>query len=349
MWRLTLNVQRLPKAMELNLIKPIDSERRACLRMAFFASLCLAAHTTHAQSDRPLKLVVPFAPGGGNDIFARALAKGLTDLRGQAVVVENKAGAGGNLGTSEVVRSPADGHTLLLGHSGTVSINPVLYKSLKFDARTDLQPVAMFAQSALVLVVPANSSVQTVASLIAEARAGSGAWNFSSAGAGTGGHLTGELFQQMTGISMRHIPYKGTAPALADVAGGQVQMCFSVLPPALALIKAGKLKAIAVTSSARLPSLPQVPTVAESGLSNLKGFESIVTYGLLAPAGLASEKRRELEVQILKVASTSDFQLRLAAEGAVPMLGGAAEYARLIKNESGKWAEVVRLSGASEN
>jgi tripartite-type tricarboxylate transporter receptor subunit TctC len=329
--------------------KLIVRERRTWLRIAFLGSLCWSVRAAQAESDRPLKLVVPFSPGGGNDVFARALAKGLTDLRGQAVVVENKPGAGGNMGTAEVVRSPPDGYTLLLGHSGTVSINPVLYKGLKFDARMDLQPVAMFAQSALVLVVPANSTVDTVAGLIAEAKAASGAWNFSSAGAGTGGHLTGELFQQITGIAMRHIPYKGTAPALADVAASQVQMCFSVLPPALALIKASKLKAIAVTSSARLPSLPQVPTLAESGLSSLKGFESIVTYGLLAPAGITPAKLRELEAQILKVAATNDFQVRLATEGAVPMLGGSAEYARLIKSESGKWAEVVRLSGASVN
>jgi tripartite-type tricarboxylate transporter receptor subunit TctC len=321
--------------------------RRRGLRWALLGGLLGAARVAQSQADRPLKLVVPFAPGGGNDVFARALAKGLTDLRGQAVVVENKAGAGGNLGTGEVVRSPADGHTLLLGHSGTVSINPVLYKNLKFDARTDLQAVAMFAQSALVLVVPASANIQNASGLIAEAKAAAGAWNFSSAGAGTGGHLTGELFQQITGISMRHIPYKGTAPALADVAGGQVHMCFSVIPPALALIKAGKLKAIAVTSSARLPSLPQVPTLAESGLGSLKGFESIVTYGLLAPAGTPPAKVRELEAQILKAASSSDFQQRLITEGAVPMLAGSTEYARLIKAESVKWGEMVRLSGAS--
>jgi tripartite-type tricarboxylate transporter receptor subunit TctC len=317
------------------------------LPLSGFGIFTALTSTLQAQTDRPVKIVVPFAPGGGNDVFARALAKGLTDLRGQAVVVENKAGAGGNLGTAEVVRSPADGTTLLLGHSGTVSINPVLYKGLKFDARSDLQAVAMFAQSALVLVVPANASAQNIAGLIAEAKAGAGAWNFASAGAGTGGHLTGEFFQQITGISMRHIPYKGTAPALADVAGGQVQMCFSVIPPALALIKAGKLKAIAVTSSNRLPSLPQVSTLAESGLSSLKGFESIVTYGLLAPAGTPAAKVRELEGQILKAATSSEFQQRLITEGAVSMLGGSAEYARLIKSESSKWAEVVRLSGAS--
>jgi tripartite-type tricarboxylate transporter receptor subunit TctC len=320
-------------------------DRRAYLQWCASGFFATITQWSFAQSERALKLIVPFAPGGGNDVFARALSKGLSDLRGQAVVVENKAGAGGNLGTADVIRSPADGNTLLLGHSGTVSINPVLHKGLKFDARTDLQPVAMFAQSAFVLVVPATSNIQHIGGLIAEAKATPGAWNFSSAGSGTGGHLTGEMFQQTTGISMRHIPYKGSALALADVAGNQVQMCFSVIPPALALIKAGKLRAIAVTSSARLPTLPSVPTLSESGLAALKGFESTVTYGLLAPAATPKPIIRELETQVLKVASTSDFLQRLVNEGAVAKLGGSDEYARLIKLESAKWAQVVTQSG----
>jgi tripartite-type tricarboxylate transporter receptor subunit TctC len=321
--------------------------KRECLQLCASLALGIIAKSSFAQTERGLKLVVPFAPGGGNDVFARALSKGLSDLRGHPVVVENKAGAGGNLGTADVIRSAADGRTLLLGHSGTVSINPVLHKGLKFDARVDLQPVAMFAQSAFVLVVPASNNIQNIAGLIAEAKATPGAWNFSSAGSGTGGHLTGEMFQQMTGITMRHIPYKGTALALADVAGNQVQACFSVIPPALALIKAGKLRAVAVTSSARLPTLPNIPTLSESGLPALKNFESTVTYGLLAPAATPKPIVRELETQILKVASSSDFLERLVSEGAVAKLGGSEEYARLIKLESAKWAQVVTISGAT--
>jgi tripartite-type tricarboxylate transporter receptor subunit TctC len=205
----------------------------------------------------------------------------------------------------------------------------------------------MFAQSAFVLVVPASSIIQNGAGLISDAKVTPGSWNFSSTGAKTGGHLTGELFQQITGISMRHIPYKGTAPALADVAGNQVQMCFSVIPPALALIKAGKLRAIAVTSTFRLPSLPSIPTLSESGLASLKGFESTVTYGLLAPAATPKLNIRELEVQILKVAGTNEFIQRLVSEGAVSKLGASDEYARLIKTETAKWAQVVALSGAT--
>jgi tripartite-type tricarboxylate transporter receptor subunit TctC len=228
-----------------------------------------------------------------------------------------------------------------------VSINPVLHKGSKFDARVDLQPVAMFAQSAFVLVVPGSSNIQNIEALISDAKATPGAWNFASAGSGTGGHLTGELFEQITSISMRHIPYKGTALALADVAGNQVQMSFSVIPPALALIKAGKLRAIAVTSSSRLASLPNVPTLAESGLVSLKGFESTVTYGLLAPSATSKATVRELEAQVLKVAGTTEFQQRLVSEGAVAKLGGSDDYAKLIKFESTKWAQVVAISGAT--
>ena len=311
------------------------------------SSAAVASGASGASGNRPIRIVVPFAPGGGNDVFGRQMAKGLGELRSQAVVVDNKPGAGGNLGTEQVVRSAPDGTTLLLGHSGTVSINPALYKGLKFDARKDLMPVAMFASSALVLVVPASSSVRSVADLVAAAKAKPGAFNYASSGSGTGGHLTGESFAQKTGVDLSHIPYKGTNPALTDLAGGQVQMMFSVIPPALALVKGGKLRAIAVTGSQRLPALPDVPTLAESGVAGLAGFESSLTYGILAPRGTPDDVIRTLASQMLKVAATSEFQSRLDVEGAVPLLGGPVEYAALIARESAKWAEVVKVSGAT--
>ena len=323
-------------------------------RRLLLAALAALAVPAWAQSgaagvsgNRPIRIVVPFAPGGGNDVFARQMAKGLGELRSQAVVVENKPGAGGNLGTEQVVRSAPDGTTLLLGHSGTVSINAALYKGLKFDARKDLMPVAMFASSALVLVVPASSSVRSLADLVAIAKAQPGAFNYASSGSGTGGHLTGESFAQKTGLAIAHIPYKGTNPALTDVAGGQVQMMFSVIPPALALVKGGKLRAIAVTGGQRLPNLPDVPTLAESGVPGLAGFESTLTYGILAPRGTSDEFIRTLASQMLQVAATPQFQSRLDVEGAVPLLGGPAAYAALIARESVKWAEVVKASGAT--
>jgi tripartite-type tricarboxylate transporter receptor subunit TctC len=300
-----------------------------------------------AQNAKAIKIVVPFAPGGGNDVFARQMAKSLGELRSQSVIVENKPGAGGNLGTEQVVRSAGDGTTLLLGHSGTVSINPALYKQLKYDPQKDLAPVAMFASSALVLVVPASSSVKTVADLLALAKAQPGSLNYASSGSGTGGHLTGELFEQKSGVKIGHIPYKGTAPGLTDLVGGQVQMMFSVIPPALALVKSGRLRAVAVTGSQRLPSLPEVPTIAESGVPGLAGFESTLTYGILAPRGTPEAIIRELSGQMLKIAASADFQSRLGVEGAVPLLGGPADYAALIRKESAKWAEIVKVSGAT--
>ncbi|MDQ0014228.1 tripartite-type tricarboxylate transporter receptor subunit TctC [Variovorax boronicumulans] len=310
--------------------------------------LAAAGLPAHAQADaRPIRIVVPFAAGGGNDVFARQMAKGLGELRKSGVIVDNKPGAGGNLGTEQVVRSTPDGSTLLLGHTGTVSINPALYKGLRFDARKDLVPVAMFASSALVLVVPAASKVRSVADLVAEARARPGMLDYASSGSGTGGHLTGELFAQRTGTRLNHIPYKGTNPALTDLTGGQVQMMFSVIPPALALVKGGRLRAIAVTGDKRLPSLPDVPTVAESGLRELAGFESTLTYGLLAPRGTPDALVKELSAQMLKVAGEKEFQSRLDVEGAVPLLGGPAEYAALISRESEKWAAIVKSSGAT--
>jgi len=322
----------------------MDRARRGLL-LGLVAAAGLPAH---AQNDaRPIRIVVPFAAGGGNDVFARQMAKGLGELRRQGVIVDNKPGAGGNLGAEQVVRSAPDGSTLLLGHTGTVSINPALYKGLKFDARKDLLPVAMFASSALVLVVPAASKIRTVAELVAEAKARPGLLDYASSGSGTGGHLTGELFAQRTGTRINHIPYKGTNPGLTDLAGGQVQMMFSVVPPALALVKGGRLRAIAVTGAKRLPSLPDVPTVAESGLRELAGFESTLTYGILAPRGTPDAFVKELSAQMLQVAGSAEFQSRLDVDGAVPLLGGPAEYAALIARESALWAGIVKASGAT--
>jgi len=320
--------------------------RRELVLLGLLAAAGLSAQ---AQSDaaKPIRIVVPFAAGGGNDVFARQMAKGLGELRKSGVIVDNKPGAGGNLGTEQVVRSTPDGSTLLLGHTGTVSINPALYRNLKVDARKDLVPVAMFASSALVLVVPAASKVRSVADLVAEARARPGLLDYASSGSGTGGHLSGELFAQRIGAKINHIPYKGTNPALTDLTGGQVQMMFSVIPPALALVKGGRLRAIAVTGAKRLPSLPDVPTVAESGLRELAGFESTLTYGILAPRGTPDAVVKELAAQMLKVAGEKEFQSRLDVEGAVPLLGGPAEYAALISRESEKWAGIVKSSGAT--
>jgi tripartite-type tricarboxylate transporter receptor subunit TctC len=314
-------------------------------REAVAALLALAtAGRVRAQAGGVLHLVVPFAPGGGNDVFARQMAEGLGEARHQTVIVDNRPGAGGTLGTEQVVRAGAD--TLLLGHTGTVSINPALYKQLRFDPQTDLVPVAMFASSPLVLVVPADSPARDVAGLLALARSTAGGLNYASSGSGTGGHLTGELFRELSGIKLTHVPYKGTAPALTDLVGGQVQLMFSVLPPALALVKAGRLRALAVTSSSRLPNLRDVPTIAESGVAALANFESSLTYGILAPRRMPEALVKTLSAEMLDVARKPSFQAALALEGAVPLLGDGPAYAAQIRRESAKWAEIVKRSGA---
>ncbi len=318
--------------------------RRNFLFLALATSLPLFGWA-QSSSNRPIKIIVPFAPGGGNDVIARQLAKELSELRKQSVLVENKPGAGGNIGTDYVVRAPADEITLLLGHTGTVSINPVLLNT-GMDATRDLEPIALLASTSLVLVVAQDSKIKSVQSLIEMASQRTAPFNYGSSGNGTGGHLTGEMFKEITGVKMSHIPYKGTGPALVDVAGGQIDFMFTVIPPAMALIQSGKLRAIAVTSKKRLPIFPDVPTVAESNIKTLSNFDSSVSYGVLSSNKIAPAMAKELSNQILKIGSGAEFQSKLVAEGAVPVLGNGAEYSRLIQAESKKWAAVIKKSGA---
>jgi len=318
--------------------------RRKFLFLALATSLSPFAWA-QSSSSRPIKIIVPFAPGGGNDVIARQLAKDLSELRKQTVLVENKPGAGGNIGTEYVVRAPADEITLLLGHTGTVSINPVLLNT-GMDATRDLEPIALLASTSLVLVVAQDSKIQSVQNLIELASQRAAPFNYGSSGNGTGGHLTGEMFKEITGVKMTHIPYKGTGPALVDVAGGQLDFMFSVIPPAMALIQSGKLRAIAVTSKKRLPIFPDVPTVAESNIKALSNFDSSVSYGVLSSNKIPPATAKELSAQILKIGGGAEFQSKLVSEGAVPSLGNSAEYAKLIQSETKKWAAVIKKSGA---
>lgn len=316
-----------------------------------FLFLALAASFTHlswsqSSSGRPIKIIVPFAPGGGNDVIARQLAKDLSELRKQTVLVENKPGAGGNIGTEYVVRAPADEVTLLLGHTGTVSINPTLLNT-GIDSTRDLEPIALLASTSLVLVVAQDSKIKSVQNLIELSSQRSVPFNYGSSGNGTGGHLTGEMFKEITGVKMSHIPYRGTGPALVDVAGGQLDFMFSVIPPAMALIQSGKLRAIAVTSKKRLPVFPEVPTVMESGIKSLGNFESSVSYGVLSSNKISPGVAKELTDQILKIGASPEFQSKLVSEGAVPVLGNGAEYSKLIQLETKKWAAVIKKSGAT--
>lgn len=324
------------------------SSRRAWLQAAgALAAVAALPALAQGRAKGGGRLVVPFAPGGGNDVFARQMTHGLQEMFGYNMIVENKAGAGGNLGTEMVVRAAPQSETYLLGHTGTVSINPELYKGLKFNAATDLQPVAMFASSALLLVVPESSPIRSVAQLVQALRTRGTQMNYASSGAGTGGHLTGEMLAHMLGVKATHVPYKGTAPSLTDVAGGLVDFSFSVIPAAQALVKAGKLRALAITGAQRHAQLPDVPTVAESGVPELAQFESSLTYGLLAPKGTPAAQVNKLAKEVLAVAALPAFQSKLGVEGAVPLLGDAKAYAKKIQQESAKWAAVIKASGAS--
>ena len=317
-------------------------------KFIFLALAALFINLSWAQSSssRPIKIIVPFAPGGGNDVIARQLAKDLSELRKQTVLVDNKPGAGGNIGTEIVVKAPADEITLLLGHTGTVSINPTLLNT-GIDSTRDLEPIALLASTSLVLVVAQDSKIKSVQNLIELSSQRTVPFNYGSSGNGTGGHLTGEMFKEITGVKMSHIPYRGTGPALVDVAGGQLDFMFSVIPPALALIQGGKLRAIAVTSKKRLPVFPEVPTVMESGIKSLRNFESSVSYGVLSSNKISPGLAKELSDQILKIGASPEFQSKLVSEGAVPVLGNGAEYSKLIQLETKKWAAVIKKSGAT--
>jgi len=305
-----------------------------------FALACAAQAQTYPA--KPVRLVVPFPPAGGNDVFARIVAQKLSEAWKQQVLVENRPGAGGSVGTEFAAKSAPDGYTLLLGHTGTLAINPALYTKLGYETLRDFAPIGTLASAPLVLVVNSDTTLRTVGELIARAKSKPGELNSASSGSGTGSHLSGELLQSMTGIELTHVPYKGTSPAITDLLGGQVQMMFSVIPPALPQIKAGKLRAIAVTSSQRMPQLPDTATVAESGVS---GFESTLAYGILAPRGTPAAVLEEIHAQLARITATKEFRERVDFEGAVVLEGTGADFAALIREQAEKWGKVIRTSG----
>lgn len=307
-------------------------------------ALLFAASAAQAQSypSKPVRLVVPFPPSGGNDVFARIVAHQLSEAWKQEVLVENRPGAGGSLGTEFAAKSAADGYTLLLGHTGTLAINPALYPNLGYEPSRDFAPIGMLASAPLVLVVNPATSIRTVGDIIAQSIANPVRLNYASAGSGTGSHLSGELLQSIAGIRLTHVPYKGTAQAITDLLGGQVQMMFSVIPAALPQIKAGKLRAVAVTSAKRIPQLPDVPTVAESGVP---GFESTLAYGILAPRATPAAVLGEIHAQLARITASKEFRERVDFEGAVVLEGTGADFAELIRVQAAKWGKVIRTAG----
>jgi tripartite-type tricarboxylate transporter receptor subunit TctC len=299
--------------------------------------------------NKPVRIVVPFAAGGTTDILARAIAPELQKAFGQPFVVENRAGAGGNVGT-ELVAKSNDGHTILMGTVGTHGINKALYPTLPFDPIRDFAPITVVAYVPNVMVMNADKAralnINNVADFIRYAKANPGKLNMASSGNGTSIHLAGELFKSMSGTFMVHFPYRGSGPALLDMIGGSMDVMFDNLPSALPQIKAGKLKALAVTSSKRSAAMPDLPTVEEAGGSAMKGFEASSWFGLLAPASMPAAQVQRLQSETAKALDRAEIKDKLVAQGALPGGNTPADFAKHIDAEIAKWAKVVQTSGA---
>jgi len=318
--------------------------------IALLGSVAVWSQSAQAQSpvsdypNHPITLIVPYAPGGGNDVVARAVAEPMSKSLGQPVVIENRGGAGGSVGTRQVAKSPPDGYTLGLGGTGTLAVDPTLYPNVGYDPRKDFAPIGLIATTPLIVLVNESVAARNVQELIALAKAQPGKLNYASAGTGSGIHLGTVLFAESAGINITHIPYKGSGPALTDLLGGHVQIYFSSLPPAVGLVKEGKLRALAVTSLKRSASFPDIPTVAEQGLS---GFEAVLHYGIVAPAGTPRPIVDKLNGALRAALNNPTVNGHLATEGAEPLPTTPEEYAADIDREETKWSALVKKSGAT--
>ncbi len=330
------------------------SPRRSILKLAglavFFTTNLIAtqAYSQTAWPTKPVKIIVPFAPGGTTDLLARAMAPELTKAFGQSFIVENKAGAGGNVGADAVAKAPADGYTLLMGTVGTHGINVALYDKMPFDPVKDFAPISLVAGVPNVMVMNVEKAkalgINNVADFIKYAKAHPGKLNMASSGNGTSIHLAGELFKSMSGTYLVHFPYRGSGPALMDMVGGTMDVMFDNLPSALPQIKAGKLKALAVTSAQRSAVLPDVPTIEQA--SGLKGYEASSWFGLLAPAGTPPDIVNRIQQEVAKSLSSPAVKEKLLAQGAIPGGNSPQDFAKMIGAEIKKWAQVVKASGA---
>ena len=318
--------------------------RFAAAAMSALAMMLTAAVGASAADypTRNITLVVPYPPGGGVDAMARVVAQKLSEAFRQQVVVDNRPGAGGTIGTRAVAQAAPDGYTLLLGHTGTISINPSLYVHAGIDPRKNFAPIGLVASMPVALLANPSFPAKTVADVIALAKKDPGKLNLGSSAVGTGGYMCAEQFKADAGIDVAIIPYKGTAPVMNDLLGGHVPMAFGVLPPALGNIQAGKLRVIAVTSKKRFSLLPDVPTFDESGLP---GFEAVLHYGLLAPAGTPKEIVDRLSEEVRKLVDTPEVQKQIHNEGGDPLTSTPAEYAADIDKEETKWGGLVKKLG----
>jgi tripartite-type tricarboxylate transporter receptor subunit TctC len=319
--------------------------RNALLAAAVAAGLGMSAAPASAQDypNRPITLIVPFPPGGSTTIVGRIVADKMSEALGQSIVVDNRGGAGGTIGTRAVAKSAPDGYTILLGYTGTLAIGPSLYGNVGYDPRKDFAPIGRIGTAPNTLVVHPSTPVHSVAKLIAYAKANPGKVNYGSAGIGTVSHVCGEYFAAVAGVKLTHIPYKGTGPAIIDLLGGHIPMAFAPVPATHEHAKSGKLRMLAVTSAARSTLLPDVPTIAEAALP---GFEAVLRYGLVAPPGTPPAIIDRLNAALNTALKSEDVRARLAIEGAEPLPSTPADYGADIDREETQWSKVVKSSGA---
>ncbi len=312
---------------------------------AALTPVCAPVHALAADNfpTKPLRLIAPYPPGGTSDIIARLVGQKLTDVWGQQMVVDNRAGANGGIGSEVAAKSPADGYTLLIGNMTPIAANPSLYKKLGYDSLRDFHGVSLVAAGPNVLVVNPNVPVKSVQDIIALAKAKPGSLNFGSGGAGSPAHLAGELFKTLTGVQMTHVPYKGTVLSVNDLIAGQVQLVFSDAPPAIPHVKSGRLRALAVTSAKRTPLMPEYPTMAEAGVP---GFALDNWWGILVPTGTPKERIARINTELVKIMQSADAKTRFANLGVEAIHSTPGEFDAYIRSEYTKLAKVIKDAGA---
>ena len=315
----------------------LQTTRRHALAAAMLLAVGGPALAQDAWPSKPVRIVVPFAPGGSTDVIARMVGQRLSTLWGQPVVIDNRAGAGGNVGADAVAKSPGDGYTLLMA-SGSITINPSLYKKMAFDTKKDLLPITNVAQGPMLVVVQDASPHKTLKDLVAAAKAKPGSINFASAGVGSQVHLAAENFADAAGIEIQHVPYKGEALGFNDLIAGQVQLMVGNYAAASALIGPNRLRALAVTSKQRVPQMPDLPTANEAGLP---GFENIGWFGLFAPAGTPPAVIAKVQRDVAQVMGETEIKARLYVQGMTPVVNSTADFAKQVDQELERWAKVV--------
>ncbi|MBU1360069.1 MAG: tripartite tricarboxylate transporter substrate binding protein [Gammaproteobacteria bacterium] len=327
---------------------PLPSGARRRLVLAAAAVCCgtlLTPLTGIAQTfpSKPIRLIVPFPPGGGTDIIAREVAGKVATQQGWTFVIDNKPGSGGNLGVDAAAKAAPDGYTLVLGQTSNLAISPTLYSKLPYDPAKDLAAIGLLASAPLVLVVASDSPYKTLADAIAAAKAKPDLLNYASSGNGTVSHLATELLQKTAGVKFTHVPYKGAAQGVTDLIGGQVQMYMSSIPTLIGHIKGGRMRGLAVTSAKRAPDLPDVPTIAEAGY---KGFEAVTWFGIVGPAGMPKDVISKLNAAFNKALALPEVQKKLGDQGADVLGGTPEQFTALIRSDIDRWGGIVKDSGA---